>query len=151
MRVVPGMALGSELKAGQGTYEENGVVYASLGGEKVVTQEGNVQVVSVEHQKLSASDKVLRIHDTVTCRVVQISLRHVGVEIIAVRNVPLAESVAGVIPAQDVRSFDVENVELDRIFSLGNTVKAVVRSYGDSRAYYLTTAKPGLGVIPPFI
>jgi len=60
---------------------------------------------------------------------------------------PLPYPPPGVIRAGDVRSTAVDSVDVGALFRPGDLARAVVLSVGDARAYYLTTAGEGLGVI----
>ncbi len=48
---------------------------------------------------------------------------------------------------QDVRSTEVDKVEIYKCFRPGDIIKAEVISLGDSRSYFLSTAKNEYGVI----
>jgi len=95
--------------------------------------------------------------DTVTVRVLRTSSRAAGVEILALEShqnqggraspVPLPYPPPGVIRAADVRATAVDSVDVGALFRPGDLVRAVVLSVGDARAYYLSTAGEGLGVV----
>ncbi len=48
---------------------------------------------------------------------------------------------------EDVRAFDIDSVEIYKCFRPGDVVRAAVISLGDSKSYYLSTARNELGVI----
>jgi exosome complex component CSL4 len=101
--------------------------------------------------------------DTVTVRVLRTSARAAGVEILCVEGggdgpasttttttttTPLPDpGPPGVIRAADVRSTAVDSVDVGACFRPGDLVRATVSSVGDARAFYLSTAAPGLGVV----
>jgi exosome complex component CSL4 len=49
--------------------------------------------------------------------------------------------------SQDVRSKEIDKVKIQESFRPGDIIKAQVISIGDARSYFLTTAKPELGVV----
>jgi exosome complex RNA-binding protein Csl4 len=81
----------------------------------------------------------------VTAKVLRTNLRTVNLDILP--TPPLAESFSGLLRASDVRSSEIDAVELHRCFRPGDIVRARVLSLGDQRAYYLTTAEDDLGVV----
>ncbi|EEY68604.1 uncharacterized protein PITG_17723 [Phytophthora infestans T30-4] len=144
---VPGQhlaAVDSKLKAGTGTYVRDNVIFASIYGKWRVSQD----VVEVTRaNKTVASAQVLRLGDIVICRVVKITSRQVMVDILCVGETVLKEVFPGTIRLEDVRNHDIDKLVMDEVFSPGMLVKATVLSFGDTRSYYLSTAKPGLGVV----
>jgi len=81
----------------------------------------------------------------VTATVVKTNIRTVNLEISP--RAPLTETFSGLLRASDVRSSDIDSVELHKCFRPGDIVRARVLSLGDQRAYYLTTAEDELGVV----
>lgn len=49
--------------------------------------------------------------------------------------------------ARDIRSFEQDAIEVHNSYLPGDIVRAVVISLGDSRSYYLSTAREDLGVV----
>lgn len=96
--------------------------------------------------------------DIVTVRVLRTSARAAGVEILCIEGggegtsttttTPLPDpGPPGVIRAADVRATAVDAVDVGACFRPGDLVRAAVSSVGDARAFYLSTAEPGLGVV----
>ena len=54
---------------------------------------------------------------------------------------------SGIIRAQDVRATEIDKVLLHTSFRPGDVLRAEVLSLGDSRSYFLSTAKNELGVV----
>lgn len=81
----------------------------------------------------------------VTAKVLRTNLRTVSLDIVP--TPPLTETFSGLLRSSDVRSSDIDTVELHRCFRPGDIVRAKVLSLGDQRAYYLTTAEDDLGVV----
>lgn len=143
---VPGQRLAplAQHRAGHGTYVRDDAIYASILGTWSVSH-GEVRVERAGRTVGSA--QVLRLNDAVICRVAKVTSRQVLVDIVAVRDIALQESFPGTIRLEDVRSHDIDKLVIEDIFSPGMLVKAVVLSFGDTRSYFLSTAKPGLGVV----
>ena len=91
---------------------------------------------------------VPEVGDIVICRVTQINMRMANVEILSIEGHTESAGVfPGVIRSRDVRSFEIDSVEIYNSFRPGDIVRAQVISLGDARSYYLSTAKNELGVI----
>ncbi|KAE9233421.1 hypothetical protein PF005_g2333 [Phytophthora fragariae] len=146
---VPGQRLAAadgKLKAGSGAYVRDGAIFASICGQWRISQD----VVEVSRSgKTVASAQVLRLGDVVLCRVAKITSRQVMVDILCVGETVLKEAFPGTIRLEDVRNHDIDKLVMEEVFSPGNLVKAAVLSFGDTRSYFLSTAKPGLGVVRP--
>ncbi|KAE9038527.1 hypothetical protein PR003_g6290 [Phytophthora rubi] len=146
---VPGQRLAAadgKLKPGSGAYVRDGAIFASICGQWRISQD----VVEVSRAgKTVASAKVLRLGDVVLCRVAKITSRQVMVDILCVGETVLKEAFPGTIRLEDVRNHDIDKLVMEEVFSPGNLVKAAVLSFGDTRSYFLSTAKPGLGVVRP--
>ncbi|KUF95938.1 Exosome complex component CSL4 [Phytophthora nicotianae] len=144
---VPGQRLAAvdgKLKAGNGAYVRDDAIFASICGKWRISQD----VVEVTRaNKTVASVQVLRLGDIVICRVVKITSRQVMVDILCVGETVLKEAFPGTIRLEDVRNHDIDKLVIEEIFSPGMLVKAAVLSFGDTRSYFLSTAKPGLGVV----
>ena len=76
-----------------------------------------------------------------------INPRSAAVDILAVGTSPVPHRCSGVIRIQDVRATEIDKVKLHLCFRPGDLVRAEVLSLGDSRSYFLTTARNELGVI----
>ncbi|KAG7383305.1 Exosome complex component CSL4 [Phytophthora pseudosyringae] len=144
---VPGQRLAAEdgkLKAGSGVYVRDGAFFASICGKWRISQDV-VEVTRVN--KTVATAQVLRLGDVVIGRVAKITSRQVMVEILCVGETVLKEAFPGTIRLEDVRNHDIDKLVMEEVFSPGMLVKAAVLSFGDTRSYFLSTAKSGLGVV----
>mmetsp|Transcript_86537 Transcript_86537/g.150672 ORF Transcript_86537/g.150672 Transcript_86537/m.150672 type:complete len:187 (-) Transcript_86537:355-915(-) len=141
--VYPGSLLAQEgqVAAGEGCYTRNGKVYSSLAGV-VSVQDGVVRVVQSKENTV-----VPRIGDLVTGKVTKISKRIVHLNIMLVNQTPLESPYKGLLRIEDVRAIEKDAVDIARSFRPNDIIVAEVLSMGDSRNYYLTTAKEHLGVI----
>ncbi|KAF1772493.1 Exosome complex component CSL4 [Phytophthora cactorum] len=134
---VPGQRLATadgKLKAGNGAYMRDWRISQDV-----------VEVTRTN--KTVASAQVLRLGDIVICRVAKITSRQVMVDILCVGETVLKEAFPGTIRLEDVRNHDIDKLVMEEVFSPGMLVKAAVLSFGDTRSYFLSTAKPGLGVV----
>lgn len=148
----PGVCLGNidAMNGGSGVYTRGNQLYASISGVKQIGKEDGIEkptVNVVNKSKVVASDMVLKLDDVVTCRVTRITNRKAIVEILLRGDIVLHEPVAGVIQKEDVRLTDTDNVDMEKSFQPEQIVRATVRSYGDSHSYFLSTAKPDMGVL----
>jgi exosome complex component CSL4 len=139
-----------EYAAGPGTHVSNNHIHASVIGLKRVVasvEEGGLPVMQIMQDEHRFDNQVLRVGHAVTGRVTRVNARMASMDILCVRDVPLKEKHTGTIRKEDVRSVEIDKVEIGKCFRPGDLVRASVISLGDSRAYYLTTAKEELGVI----
>ena len=113
------------------------------------TASGTEEEVTVDITRPQASKSVLLPHvgDIVVCKVVRVSLRQAFVDIIQIQGQDVVETFSGLIRSSDIRSSDIDAVEVHRCFKPRDIVRARVLSLGDQRAYYLTTAEAELGVV----
>jgi exosome complex component CSL4 len=136
-----------EYVAGAGTHVSNNHIHASvIGVKRVVPSEGGLPVMQILQDE-NSFNQVLRVGHTITGRVTRVNARMASIDILCVRDEPLKEKHTGLIRKEDVRSVETDKVEICKCFRPGDLVRASVISLGDSRAYYLTTAKEELGVV----
>jgi len=79
--------------------------------------------------------------------VTKVNPRHATVKILCLGPRPIKETFTGIIKQQDVRSTEIDKVEIYKSFRPGDIVQAEVISLGDARSYFLSTAKNEHGVI----
>lgn len=156
---VPGDKLGEvgEFQSGPGTYVLSNFIFASVVGLQRVRQateasgsgdkgeEQKKPIIEIVHDK--PPSLVPQLADLVTARVTKINTRFASVEILTVGNKVLSETFPGTIRTRDVREFEIDSVEIHKSFRPGDIVRATVISLGDSKSYYLSTAKNELGVV----
>ncbi|PRP87248.1 hypothetical protein PROFUN_01510 [Planoprotostelium fungivorum] len=147
--VCPGERLGhtDTFESGEGTYILGNYVHASVIGarEETAGKDGGKTLLSVKKEKEPSI--VPDIKSIVTARVTRVNPRFVNVSILCVGDRVLREPFAGMIRQQDVRATEIDKVEIYKCFRPGDIVLAEVISLGDSRSYFLSTAKNELGVI----
>lgn len=151
--VCPGDKLrhSSEVVAGRGTYvrDSDGAVCASVAGAAVVTAAvaGAAEARPlVEVLRGRGGAALPQAGATVLARVARVTPRLASVDILCVDGCAAERPFSGVIRQQDVRATDVDRVVMHDCFRAGDVVRAAVLSLGDSRAYYLSTARNDLGV-----
>ncbi|MHA1207687.1 MAG: exosome complex RNA-binding protein Csl4 [Candidatus Freyarchaeota archaeon] len=139
--VLPGDWLGviEEFTPGEGTYEENGMVYASSIGRVLIDNiEKRVRVIPIEARALP------RKGDIVLGKVTQINKMLTFVDIARVRGQNLANPFSAVIHISQISSRYVENTS--DALKPGDIIRArVVEEEGE--LIQLTTAERNLGVI----
>lgn len=159
--VVPGQALGSEIdfQSGDGTFLRDGLVFSSLAGKvsfvaaQPSTSEEEAPSANANKpfaQVINANAKptvVPKEKSVVLAQVVKITPRFAQVAIVSVDEVTLTEYFPGTIRVNDIQVVQGEVVEVYKSFRPGDLIRAEVLSLGDSRTYYLTTAKPEYGVV----
>mmetsp|Transcript_3182 Transcript_3182/g.6663 ORF Transcript_3182/g.6663 Transcript_3182/m.6663 type:complete len:182 (-) Transcript_3182:304-849(-) len=138
--VVPGQMLGeaSTLRADVGTYVWGHRIYASLAGLCAIDDSQQPPRVSVRIAQRGAPHGLPVVDDMVTCRVTRLNPRMAHVDIICVDGAVLREPCQGILHREDVRDFDVDQVEMYHSFRPGDVIQARVTSLGDSRSYYIT-------------
>lgn len=159
--VLPGQALGSgeEFESGDGTFLRDGIVFSALAGK--VSFVAAQPSTSDEESPSAASNKLFaqvvnanakptvvpKEKSVVLAQVTKITPRFAQVAIVSVDEVTLSEYFPGTIRVNDIQLVQGEVVEVYKSFRPGDLIRAEVLSLGDSRTYYLTTAKPEYGVV----
>jgi exosome complex component CSL4 len=150
--VTPGDKLGNaaQFKAGKGAYINDNTIYASLTGSFQIVSplpESLDQRAIVEVIGHKAHGLIPEPGSVVIARVTKVMAKMASVDILCVGSKAVGEKFAGIIRQQDVRATEIDKVDMHLSFRAGDIVRAMVLSLGDSRAYYLSTAKNELGVV----
>ncbi len=147
----PGDAIGSAqlFSSGNGTYIHNGQIYASLAGSIVQNESAQRPELRVIPRKHQASEYVVRIGDTVLCKVSKVNYNQAFVDILLVGELRLPFLIKAVIRREDIRDKEIDKVVVHEFFKSHDIVRAVIISLGDNKTYFLSIARPGLGVILP--
>ncbi|KAJ6434159.1 hypothetical protein OIU84_017803 [Salix udensis] len=140
--VTPGEVLGkaTELKAGKGAYigsyrdTDLQYVFSSLTGLR--------RTVSPSPDSPDQRPTV-----EVTGHKAHGAVPEPGSVVIARVTKSVRDKFTGIIRQQDVRSTEIDKVDMHLSFRPGDIIRALVLSLGDARAYYLSTAKNELGVV----
>ncbi|MHA1239097.1 MAG: exosome complex RNA-binding protein Csl4 [Candidatus Odinarchaeia archaeon] len=143
--VLPGDKLGviEEFMPGEGTYQENGVIYAS----KI----GTVRI-DVKNKKVTVGLKVERPllpkkGDMVIGQVSQVSARRALVSIGMIRDTPLPSIFSGILLVKDVKKTYLTSVS--DAFKPGDIIKASILD-NRNNIFQLSTEAPNLGVIKAY-
>ncbi|KAJ3103481.1 Exosome complex component CSL4 [Phlyctochytrium planicorne] len=139
-KCTPGERLG--LVGGDHIYSS--VVGIRKDGEPDSSEEQTKLLSVIRSKEIGAIPEVDSI---VTCRVSRINPRMANLTILVVGRTPCKENFQGIIRVQDVRATEKDKVQIYKCFRPGDIVRAQVISLGDSRAYFLSTARNDLGVI----
>ena len=142
MFVTPGQRVGhvQQHRAGAGTYVREGFIHASVVGLKLVEGgEVAVQAAVVQH--------TLSVGQLVTARVLRVGQQRADVSILLAEDTALPEPLPALIRREDVRAVEADKVQLPDCFRPADILRARVISLGDSRSYFLSTARDDLGVI----
>ncbi|KAI8855060.1 hypothetical protein BC829DRAFT_379130 [Chytridium lagenaria] len=146
----PGERLGllEHYKPSSGTFVIGDHVYSSVVGtrhEEEPDSEDLKRHLSVSRTKEQTA--IPEVESIVTGRVLRINPRFATLNILVVGSSPCHENFQGIIRVQDVRATEKDKIQIYKCFRPGDIVRAQVISLGDSRAYYLSTARNDLGVI----
>ncbi|WCJ43731.1 Exosome complex component CSL4 [Euphorbia peplus] len=158
MMVTPGEVLGksSEFIAGKGAYvapyrnTDLLYVYSSLTGLRRTlspSPDSPDQRPTVEVAGHKVRGTVPEPGSIAIARVTKVTAKTASADIMCVGTKSVQEKFTGIIRQQDVRATEIDKVDMHLSFRPGDIVKASVVSLGDSRAYYLSTAKNELGVV----
>ncbi|KAJ2554848.1 hypothetical protein EV175_002456 [Coemansia sp. RSA 1933] len=153
--VTPGRRLGltQEYESGSGTYARNGMIYASILGERKIQEASTTDTkdspakptVYVERRNTKYAIPV--IGSEVLARVVRINPRAASVAIMMVDSAPCQEEFQGIVRVQDIRATEKDLVQMIASFLPGDIIRAEIISLGDQRSYYLSTTKNEHGVV----
>lgn len=151
MLVVPGDRLDSgssaHVSGGRGTYSTQDGVFASVVGRVVTSDEGKrVEVVSSCSEK---SEVLPSVGSQVTGRVTKVTTKLCEIAILVVGEQPVrgTNSFKGILRKENVRAFEVDQIDIFDCFRFGDIVVANVAALGGARSYELTTAENHLGVL----
>ncbi|KAJ1729365.1 hypothetical protein LPJ72_005014 [Coemansia sp. Benny D160-2] len=168
--VTPGRRLGltQEYEAGPGTYVRNGMIYASILGERKTKTEAVATTTTTEGEggagrtdeppatpanatiyveRRSTRYAIPVIGSEVLARVVRINPRAASVAIMMVDAAPCQEEFHGTVRVQDIRATEKDLVQMIASFRPGDIIRAEVISLGDQRSYYLATTRNEHGVV----
>uniref|UniRef100_A0A6A7GA45 Nucleic acid-binding, OB-fold-like protein isoform 1 n=1 Tax=Hirondellea gigas TaxID=1518452 RepID=A0A6A7GA45_9CRUS len=154
--VTPGEQIGltTEFTVGPGTYESRcgkfvvaSVVGLTHRGKSIPGINGpKIQLcVGIPNQK--DSNILPKTSDEVTAVVTKVNTRYATTDILCVSDKVVKEKFQGIVRQQDVRSHNIDAVEIYSSFRPGDIIKAEIISLGNQRSYYLSTSKNHLGVI----
>ena len=120
--------------------------FAGVGPAGVQSTE-NLSELRVVIPGENAVATVPKVGDEVTATITKVNTRYATLDIVCLGEQVLPEKFQGIIRTQDVRTHNVDTVEIYASFRPGDVVKASVISLGNMRSFYLSTAKNHLGVV----
>ncbi|KAG2378815.1 hypothetical protein C9374_007963 [Naegleria lovaniensis] len=161
---------------GKGTYVRDNRIHASLVGRVFISKENIVDddfersgLSSPQMKSASSLQKevsnlpfihviqenkqetiVPNIGSIVIAKVIKTTKAFAKVDILCVDGKPVIKSgsaISGLLRVQDIRATEVDKVILYDCLRPGDVIKAEVISLGDSRSYYISTARNELGVV----
>jgi exosome complex RNA-binding protein Csl4 len=100
-----------------------------------------------EQGKVPSRMYVLNVGDTVYGKITKTSYNFAVVDIVCVGDLELLNPVKGIIRREDIQEEEIDKVVVPDTFRSLDFVRAVVVSQGDSKYYFLSTAKSHLGVV----
>eukprot|EP01132_Coremiostelium_polycephalum_P000535 gene535-674_t len=164
--VTPGqrLAKSTDYISSEGTHVHKGYIYSSvLGFPHIIKRsdaekDNNNSPTSTTSNIDTTKDYIVvvkekdpgvvpEIGSIVTVKVLRINPKLANCSILCVGTKALKETFNGIIRVQDVRATEIDKVEIYKSFRPGDIVLAQIISLGDSRSYYLSTAKNELGVV----
>ncbi|CAO3627420.1 unnamed protein product [Cunninghamella blakesleeana] len=147
--VTPGQRLGyaQDYIIGPGTYERDGLIYSSVVGIRHITNSDGNQLPIISVSKEKEQSAVPDVGSVIVGKIIRVNPHQATIAIMVVDDSSCKEDFMGVIRTQDVRATEKDKVKIYNSFRPGDIVKAEVISLGDSRSYFLSTAKNELGVI----
>ncbi|KAG9292998.1 hypothetical protein G9A89_016360 [Geosiphon pyriformis] len=147
--VTPGQRIGiaQDFISGPGTYVRGNYIYASLVGQKLIEASSNGKLPTLSVIREKQRWDVPQVNSIITGKVIRITPKEAVVSIMVVGQSPCKEDFQGIIRIQDIRATEKDKTKIYDSYRPGDIVRAEVISLGDSRSYYLSTAKNELGVI----
>mmetsp|Transcript_21427 Transcript_21427/g.58869 ORF Transcript_21427/g.58869 Transcript_21427/m.58869 type:complete len:186 (+) Transcript_21427:3-560(+) len=129
---------------GAGTYILDDSIYSSLIG-----------FVNVDGKHVSVSRKCARdlcpvvptVNSIVLAKITSINARMARAQVLSVGTESVMEPFPAIIRAQDIRIENSDTLQVSKCFRPGDVIRAAVISLGDSRSFYLSTARAELGVV----
>jgi exosome complex component CSL4 len=146
--VIPGdyITNSNDFTVGHGAYIIDDVIRSSLCG-KVFLQQGidGRKIISVspsDNSKQNAiQNSIIKIGDNVSVRVTKVNYNQAFVDILFNGTQELIISSKGVIRREDVKSTEIDKVNILEYFKPSMIVNATVISLGDNKHYFLSTAE----------
>ncbi|CAO3678807.1 unnamed protein product [Rhizopus microsporus] len=144
--VTPGQRLGyaADYIQGPGTYERDGLLYASVVGQRYIDQSKDGGLPTIRVSKEKEQSAVPEVGSVITGKVIRVAPHQAMIAIMIGNNAPCKEISWEL---SDVRAAEKDKVKIYNSFRPGDIIKAEVISLGDARSYILSTAKNELGVI----
>lgn len=154
MQVAPGDVLGEskQFVPGMGVYDAKGQLRASVFGETYVEEKTAAMKKSrmnvINPNATSIRGSVLLVGDTVMGRITRTNYNQAFIDVLCVGDLEVP-AIKAVIRREDIRESEIDKVVVREFFRPNDIVRATVISLGDSKTYFLSTAKANMGVVLP--
>uniref|UniRef100_A0AAF5PJY4 Uncharacterized protein n=1 Tax=Wuchereria bancrofti TaxID=6293 RepID=A0AAF5PJY4_WUCBA len=154
--VIPGdrlFPISEQLKAGIGTYELFGHIYASLAGAlhmyATVERDKETKIVEVRRESEKEKRHVMPYVGCIaTAKVQNIGQRFAKCTIHCVECSVLSHEFNGILRKEDIMPIEKEKVKLDQCIHPGDVILARVIGFGDNQhSYLLSIVEDELGVV----
>uniref|UniRef100_A0A915PMK4 S1 motif domain-containing protein n=1 Tax=Setaria digitata TaxID=48799 RepID=A0A915PMK4_9BILA len=154
--VIPGdrlFPISEQLKAGIGTYELFGHIYASLAGNlhmyTTVERDREAKIVEVRRESEKEKRHIMPyVGCIVTAKVQNIGQRFAKCTIHCVECSVLSHEFNGILRKEDIMPVEKEKVKLEQCVHPGDVILARVIGFGDNqRSYLLSIMEDELGVV----
>ncbi|CAI5536841.1 unnamed protein product [Closterium sp. Naga37s-1] len=106
-----------------------------------------IPLPTVSVRRAGAQTAIPSVGAIVIAKVARVTPRAAMADIVCVGAHAVTDKFSGIVRQQDVRATEIDKVDLLASYRPGDLIRAQVLSLGDSRAYFLSTAKNDLGVI----
>ncbi|KAL5274360.1 EXOSC1 family protein [Megaselia abdita] len=131
--------------AGQGTYERQGYIYATVMGTVTTREKDNSRFIEV---KCYGQQTIVPLTgDVVTARILQVNQRFAKCSIISIGEHILERNYRGLLRREDVRATEKDRIEMYKCFRPGDIILARILPQIELSCYQLTTAENELGVV----
>ncbi|KAI3654587.1 hypothetical protein MP228_000641 [Amoeboaphelidium protococcarum] len=154
-QVVAGQRLGNALEyaIGNNVYCFKDGIYASLTGSVKIKKQHNNSKSQISIVGSRSTNSTPSIGSVILGKVSRVTPVQANVDILALSdNIAedgrlFIEPYKGVLRKQDVRLHNIDQVVMSDCFRPDDVIRAEIISFGDSRSYYLSTAKNEYGVV----
>lgn len=149
--IFPGDEIGktAEIEMSSGFYEENGTLFASLGGflSFSSTKESSKKVGIISRKNDFLQNVTPTVGDTIIARIIRIGDRFCNCEIVSINNCDVKNSFSALLRKENIRLTEIDRIVIKDCFRPNDNIKAEVISLGSLRSYELSTAKDEYGVV----
>lgn len=167
---LPGQLLGAADKylPGPGTHIHEEQIYASIAGpvlsspshaSQLASKSKRAPLLSISRPTSTTDPGILgtgsggggtilpQVDSVVLARITRLGVRFATCEILVVDDTVCREAFQGQIRREDIRATEKDKIKMEESFRVGDLVRGVVISLGDSGNYYVATERNELGVV----
>jgi len=137
---------------GEGVYVSDSSIHASVFGKQEQYLNANTEetrpTIRVVPLLKRSNIYTPNIGDVIYGKVSKVTSTYARVEILSTETQPLTNSFTGTIIKENMRSYDVDKIDVFKCFTSGDVVKARVLSLGKTaQSLFLSTAENEMGVV----